>query len=104
MFRYSMTRDTLRDARETRVQAAAWSMRREPRGAVTRERAERETRERAERKAKRKRQRRAKRERAEASQAESRRRSREEGRRALLLKYIDKLQLGVSNDLSTRDN
>jgi hypothetical protein len=65
-----------RDVRETRAQAAAWSMRREPRGAVTGERTERETRERAERTAERKRQRRAKRERAAAvSQAASRRRS-----------------------------
>jgi hypothetical protein len=73
---YSMTRDV----QETRGHApAAWCMRREPRGVVTRERAERETRETAERKAKRKRQRSANRERAEASQAESRRRSREDG-------------------------
>jgi len=58
-----------------------------------------------ERTAERKRQRRAKRERAAAvSQAASRRRGREEGQRALLHKYIGKRQLGVSNDLSTRDN
>ena len=68
-------------------------MRREPRGAVTRERAERETRERAEHAAERKRQRRAKRERAAAvSQAASRRRSREEGRRARSLRSSGKTQ------------